>query len=188
VLIDYNHRLYGATNVQVYFYYRKYPKDRIILRCIVPFLWYVRSWDDEPTFLKNAIGRWTRFIWRSQSMSCGITLSSRSEMIKLSFLLLGTCHSRSSVLPSNITFTCADRSHKVSVSKARKVAISIRGVSYNNCSMHVPSFLFYKLYSRERFRSLSFLRSKRTSVVTVDKSMFLLFLVYILGVFGNVSA
>ncbi|KAF8347233.1 hypothetical protein F5887DRAFT_1157825 [Amanita rubescens] len=31
--------LYGATNVQVYFYYRKYPKDRIILRCIVPFLW-----------------------------------------------------------------------------------------------------------------------------------------------------
>ena len=80
-----HHRLYGATNVQVYFYFRKYPKDRMILRCIVPFLWYVRSCDDEPVFT-NAIGRWIRFIWPSQSMSCGIILSSRSEIIKLSFL------------------------------------------------------------------------------------------------------
>ena len=81
----FHHRLYGATNVQVYFYFRKYPKDRMILRCIVPFIWYVRSCDDGPVFT-NAIGRWIRFIWLSQSMSCGIILSSRSEIIKLSFL------------------------------------------------------------------------------------------------------
>ena len=34
-------RLYGITNVQVYFYVRKYRQDRTMLKCVVAFLWYV---------------------------------------------------------------------------------------------------------------------------------------------------
>lgn len=36
-------RLYGATNVQIYFYIRKYREDRTWLKCAVAFLWYVGS-------------------------------------------------------------------------------------------------------------------------------------------------
>ncbi len=40
-------RLYGITNVQIYFYVRKYREDRTWLKCAVAFLWYVGSGDVE---------------------------------------------------------------------------------------------------------------------------------------------
>ena len=33
-------RLFGATNIQIYFYFRNYTQDRIALKCTVIFLWY----------------------------------------------------------------------------------------------------------------------------------------------------
>ena len=40
--LDVHQRLYGITNVQVYFYIRKYRRDRTMLKCVVAFLWYVK--------------------------------------------------------------------------------------------------------------------------------------------------
>ncbi|KAF8347234.1 hypothetical protein F5887DRAFT_915998 [Amanita rubescens] len=38
-MLDHLHRLYGTTNVQIYFYIRKYREDRTWLKCAVAFLW-----------------------------------------------------------------------------------------------------------------------------------------------------
>ena len=37
-------RLYGATLLQLYFYFRHYKQDRMFLKCAVVYLWY-----DNPT-------------------------------------------------------------------------------------------------------------------------------------------
>ena len=33
----------GVVTVQTFTYYRTYPKDRIILKCLVMFLWFVSA-------------------------------------------------------------------------------------------------------------------------------------------------
>lgn len=34
------YRLFGATNLQIYFYFRNYKEDAIFQKCAVIFLWY----------------------------------------------------------------------------------------------------------------------------------------------------
>jgi len=53
--LDYQHRLYGVTNVQIYFYARKYQRDRMFLKCIVVFLWYVKSQGEVATAVESAM-------------------------------------------------------------------------------------------------------------------------------------
>ena len=89
----YQDRLYGVTNVQIYFYVRKYRRDRMMLKCAVALLWWVNFLGKWPV-LESTTGGWIRFTLHSSLLRYGITLSTRLATIKLSCLFIGKCHPR----------------------------------------------------------------------------------------------
>ncbi|KAF8333282.1 hypothetical protein F5887DRAFT_683710 [Amanita rubescens] len=61
--------LYGVTNVQVYFYVRNYRQDKIVLKCLVAFLWYIAAILGSGNFVDVIMINFRHWRWYTFSFS-----------------------------------------------------------------------------------------------------------------------